>query len=529
VPAVEAPPAQAAEAAGEAPPPAPPPQPHDRPAELRTLVREHAAAGNRQALAALAEEAEAALGVEALRPYAAQLGRAAFEAGRAEDAHRWLSLAHQDDPEELTVARDLSRAAERTGRHAEEVALGELCADAIAPHDPLAAAARYRHFARVLSTKVGDTGAAASMLEKALTLVPDDTDGQRDLWALWARRRETQGRALEAWLEAARHDPSDATALGHVAELSERQAAVAPPGEAVRLLERARLAASLAAFAAPGRVAPPLRLAALIPDVVRDRIATPGAIGPLGRLLALLAPYLEPLFPADLARRGATAADRLAPPRAPVVRDALEAAGRVLGARPYVAFLVDRPGVELQVENTQPPALVIPAGVEALPASAVHFLAARAVELLGRGWALTGKFAPKDVGILLELACRFGGGTPPPLGLPPQRADAFLSALLRSVPPSVAVRAGPLGPGAAEELARTDVRALSAAIRRTGARVALLATGDPGAALSALLLLEKQRPGSTDAAAALALPDLRDLALLALSDPFLDLRVAVVG
>jgi hypothetical protein len=511
-------------------PPAPPSQqPYDRAAELRTLLREHAAAGNRRGLAAIAEEAEAALGAEPLRPYAAQLGRAALEVGRNEEAHRWLTLARQDDPAELTVARDLSRAAERTGRHAEEVELGELCADAIAAHDPLAAAARYRHFARVLATKVGDPGAAASMLEKALTLVPDDADGRRELWALWGRRRQTQGRALEAWLDAARADPSDATALLEVAALSERLAAVSSAEVAARLMERSRLAASLAAFASPGHAAPPLRLAAVVPDVARDRVAAPGALGPLGRLLALLAPYLEPLFPADLARRGATSADRLAPPRAPVVRDALEAAGRILGARPYVGFLVDRPGVDLQVENTQPPALVIPAGVEALPAAAVHFLAARAIDLLGRGWALTGKFAPKDVGILLELACRFAGGVPPPLGLPPQRADAFLSALLRSVPPSVASRAAPLGPGAAEELASSDVRALASAIRRTGARVALLVTGDPGAALAALLLLEKQRPATPDAKAALALPDLRDLALLALSDPFLDIRVAVVG
>jgi hypothetical protein len=70
---------------------------------------------------------------------------------------------------------------------------------------------------------------------------------------------------------------------------------------------------------------------------------------------------------------------------APVLCDALEAGGRILGARPYVGFLVDRPGVELQLENTQPPALVIPAGVEALPAPAIHFLAARAIDLLGRG------------------------------------------------------------------------------------------------------------------------------------------------
>jgi hypothetical protein len=349
-------------------------------------------------------------------------------------------------------------------------------------------------------------------VEKALTLSPGDPDAQRTLWELWGRRPATAGRALEGWLDAARRDPADPVALSHVADLCERLAADASPEEAPRLRERSRLAASLAAFAAPGRVAPPMRAAALVPDAVRDRVAAPGAVGPLGRLLTLLAPYLEPLFPADLARRGATAADRLVPPRAPALRAALEGAGQVLSSRPWVGFVVERPGVDILIENTQPPALVIPAGLEALPEPATWFLAARALDLLGRGWALTGKFAPRDVGILLELACRFAGGLPPPLGLPPQRADAFLAALARAVPPSVAAQARPLGPAAAEELARTDVRVLAAALRRTGARVALLAGGDPGAALYALTLL-----------------DLRDLALLALSDPFLDLRVAVLG
>jgi tetratricopeptide (TPR) repeat protein len=512
------------------PPPAPPPRrQRDRAAELLTLVREHAAAGNRRALASILDEAEAVLGVEALRHHATSLGRAAFEAGRAEAAYRWLSLAREDAPDELTVARDLSRAAEKTGRHAEEVALGALCADAIAHHDPLAASARYRHFSQVLADRLGDLAGAITMLEKALALAPEDRAARRELWGLWSRGGDTRQQALEGWLEAARSDPADADALSAVADLAARLAAEAPPDAAARLRERSRLAASLAAFAAPGRAAPPLRLARTVPPDLRDLLALPGAVGPLGQLLGLLAPFLEPLFPADLARRGATPADRLAAPRAPVVREALEAGVKALGPRPHVCFLVDRPGLEILLENSQPPSLVVPAALEALPGPAVHFLAARALDLLGRGWALSGKFAPRDVGILLELACRFAGGDPPSLGLPAQRTAAFMEALSRSVPHSIAERARPLGAGAAAELAATDVRAVGAAIRQTGSRVALLVTGDPSAALSALLLLERHGPARPTAAQALEQPDLRDLAQLALSDLFLDLRVAVVG
>ena len=258
-------------------------------------------------------------------------------------------------------------------------------------------------------------------------------------------------------------------------------------------------------------------------------MAAPGANGPLGLLLGMLTPYLEPLFPADLARRGATASDRLAAPQAPVVRQALERAARLLDARAHVPFLVDRPGIDLALENTRPPALVIPAGVEALPEPVVDFLAVRALDLLGRGWALTGKFAPRDVGILLELACRFAGATPPSMGLPPERATAFLDAMRRSVPPSIADRVRPLGTAAADELAHLDVRAFTAALRASGARVALLATGDANAALSALQLLDRQRGERGALVGPFPAPEQRELAELALSDPFLLLRTSVIA
>ncbi len=516
--------------AGEAEAPAEPEPPvvDGRAAALLDLVREHAAAGNRRSLAALTEEAEALLGPEPLRPYAASLGRAALEAGRPEAGWRWLQVAFRDEPDDLTVARDLSRAAERTGRHGQEVALGARCADALAAHDPLAAAARLRHLAHVADAKLADPERAAALLTRSLELVPDDGAAHRERWALWARVPACQPWALTAWTDAARLDPTDVTALDAVATLCTTLAAGAPPALGARLAERARLAASLAAFSARGRTPAPLRLAATVPDEARARLAAPGAEGPLAALLTLLAPYLEPLLPADLARHGVTAADRLEAPDAPGLRQALELAGRLLGLRPHVAFLVSRPGLEVALENTRPPALLLPAAAEVLAEGERLFLAARAVDLLGHGWSLAGKFSPRDLGILLELACRFAGGEPPPLGLPAARAGAFLAALERTVPPSIAAQARALGPTAAEALAATDLVALAAALRRTAARMGLLLTGDPGAALAVLSHLSWPEAPS-EPPEPLALPDLRDLATLALSDPFLDLRVAVVG
>jgi hypothetical protein len=208
---------------------------------------------------------------------------------------------------------------------------------------------------------------------------------------------------------------------------------------------------------------------------------------------------------------------------------ALEGASRALGGRPHATFLVAREGLDLAIENTRPPAVIASEAVEHLPEGALHFLAARSVDLLERGWSLVGKFAPRDVSILLELACRFSGGQPAGSGLPPDRAEAFLAALSRTVPPSLRARCVRFGVAGTEELASLDPRAFAAALRRSANRVALLYAGDPAGALDALAALESGPEGRPPPARELALPDLRDLALFALSDPFLDLRLAVIG
>jgi tetratricopeptide (TPR) repeat protein len=457
-------------------------------------------------------------------------GRARMEQGDLAGAYDQLSLALAAEPSDLTVARDLSRVAEKLGLYDEYVQLGEVCADAIAAYDSLAAAARYRHFAQVLRDKVGAPDRAGVMLEKALALVPDDPDTRRELIGVWAGRPDSAPRALDAWLDLARKDPSDVTALAAVASLCEGIAAAGGDG-APRLVERGRLAGSIAAFMSPAHPPPaPAPLSVEIPLALRARVAAPGAVGPLARLLRLLAPSLETLFPADLRRRGASPEDRLDAQRAPAVAAALDGASRALRVRPFATFVSTRPGIEASIENTRPPSVIVGGGVAVLDDAALAFLAARTLDLLDHGWALVGKFAPKDVGILLELVCRFAGGAPPSLGLPPERAGAFLAVLESQVPSAARAQAAELGAAAAQELAETDPRALAAAFRRTANRVALLYAGDPGAALRILALLDRRLDaGALDPAQALALPDLRDLALFALSDPFLELRAAALG
>ena len=207
----------------------------------------------------------------------------------------------------------------------------------------------------------------------------------------------------------------------------------------------------------------------------------------------------------------------------------LEAAARALGCRPHAAFLTQRPGTEVAIENTQPPAMIFSAGIATMPEPLLQFLSARSLDLLHNGWALAGKFAPRDVGILLELACRFAGGTAPSLGLPAERAGSYLAALSRTVPAGVLEKARLLAHESARELTRFEPGPFTEALRRTANRFALLYTGDPGDALRALAAVDA--PSGTapaEATQSLRVPDFADLARFALSDRFLDLRLAAL-
>ena len=194
-------------------------------------------------------------------------------------------------------------------------------------------------------------------------------------------------------------------------------------------------------------------------------------------------------------------------PRAPEVREPLDAAAALLSARALAVFLVDRPGALIALENTRPPALIVPAGFAALPLGARRFLATRAVDLLERGGALVGKFAPRDVGILLELACRFAGGKPAVAGAPRRHGPAPSSRPWpAAVPPVLAARVASLGHACVRGAGlHRGSESVAASLRRTSARVALLATGDPAGAFAALLAAEPPaRP--TSSAEALRLP-----------------------
>lgn len=468
---------------------------------------------------------------ELLRPLLAS-ARSLADAGELGAAYARLQLAREIDPDHLDLSRMLSRVAEKLGHLDEAVSFGEAWADGTARTDPAAAAARYRELADATRTRLADPARAAALLEKAAAVDPGDPATAEALSALDDGRRAPAIELLASRLAALDAHPSAVDAARAVAVLSRTLAAGEPEArDRAARMTRAAAAEDLARFADRQGPAPrPAMLASSISPEVLERVALPGADGPTARILGILGPYLEPLFPVDLARHGVGPADRVTAASMPAVLRAFEAAGQALSGRPLALLGGRRAGIQATLENTRPPSVVLGTDVATLPPGAVAFLAARVVALSGNCWALVGRFAPRDVLVLCELSIRFAGAEPPPRGLPPGPAAAFLAALERNVPPSARDRLSGLGPAAAEELSTLDAVAFAAAVEGTASRLALLHAGDLHGALSVLDRLP--RPGMVapaDPSAALERPDLAALARFALSDAYLDLRGMLLG
>jgi hypothetical protein len=468
---------------------------------------------------------------ELLRPLLAS-ARALADAGELGAAYARLKLAREIDPDHLDLTLMLARVAEKLGHLEEALSLGEAWADAAAAADPASAAARFRELAGIARNRLSDAGRAASLLEKAISLEPDDPATASALAEIRASRRDEALQVLESQLAALRDHPGSPGPARAVAVISRELAdGEATPRDRGARTERAAMADDLLRFGQRlGPAQRPLELAFGVGREVRSRVALPGADGATGRLLAMLSPYLEPLFPVHLASHGIAPGERAAPSTAPAVQAAFGEAFRALGGRQLTLLASRRPGLVAAVENTRPPSVVLGAEAAALPPGALAFLAARSVALASSGWALLGRFAPRDVLVLCELASRFAGGSPPPRGLPAGPGQAFLSALERSVPRGTRDLAEVLGPGAADELATLDPVAFTSALEGTAARLALLHAGDLHGALSVLMRLRRPGPAApSDPAAALARPDLAALARFALSDAYLEERGMLLG
>jgi hypothetical protein len=207
---------------------------------------------------------------------------------------------------------------------------------------------------------------------------------------------------------------------------------------------------------------------------------------PIDALLLELAPFLEPLFPADLRRFGLAPADRLGPGRAPQVQRWVEEARASLRARSVQVFLV--PGLDSVVlENSHPAALIVGGGpLATLGPGPMQFLITQRLALVELGFTLPLKFSPRDFGTLaMLLACFLADpGIAPEAEL--ARLGPFLNALVAACPAPLRQRHYSAGQLLARGLPHFDGRRALADAMLRAAKIALWCTGDLPGALGAL-------------------------------------------
>jgi hypothetical protein len=276
-------------------------------------------------------------------------------------------------------------------------------------------------------------------------------------------------------------------------------------------------------FLDPARRFPAAALAsARVTDGLRARLCEPAALGPIARLLRALAPALGSAFAGDLSRYEVGETDRVGPLHAPALAARIREAREAVGLSALDAFLAPAVGAQVSLEPGAPDRLVVGlAALTEIEPGALSFLLVRACELSLAGFALAGQAGADGLEGLVRCALAASGASVPV----PDPFDAMVEALTEAVhtyaPPDLEQLVAP----AEESLSGLDSAALLSAMERAAARVALVACGEPGAALRALAqsaaepVADLAALGGRDPAAA-------DLVLTGLRDDWADLRRA---
>jgi tetratricopeptide (TPR) repeat protein len=486
---------------------------------LRRLAEIAAALDHPEKLAVIADGYQAALGRQVpgwMEELWVPLASAYERQNRLEDAYVVIGRAREKSPDDSSVLQRQAELARKLGRLGDESDVEESLILQLVGERPLEAASRLRMLARNVLHQLDDSTRAESLLQRANELAPARPEDRRMLADLQRRHPEGREAALATYLELAREEPTGDLVLLRVL------AATAESADRPELAQTAR-GLALALEGAPVSSAP-----GLTPfDPSSWSLGSLAAATSLEIALQSLAPYLEPLFPAQLHRFGVGEGDRVGPGHAPELYQWIERVRESLGARPIDVYLA-RGTRGVAVENTQPPSLVI--GSEAPPAlgqSGVQFLACQRLALIELGLTLPAKFSPRDVTTLATLVTLFISDDPSLLPGERRRLAQFLDALAQSCPELV--RAGVAGhaQGAALELARFDPQAYVRSGATRAHRIALLVTGDLCAGLRVFDYLD----GADSPAAGRPwdLPQGRALIAWAFSDEHLALRRAALG
>jgi tetratricopeptide (TPR) repeat protein len=486
---------------------------------LRRLAEIAAALGRHEKLAAIADSYQAALGRQVpswMEELWVPLATAYERQDRLEDAYVVIGRAREKSPDDPAVLQRQAELAKRLGRLGDQSDVEESLVLQLVHERPLEAASRLRALARNVLQQLDDSARAESLLNRANELAPAPPEDRRMLADLQRRHPEGREAALAAYLDLAREDPTGDLVLLRI---------LAATADSVDRPELAQTARGLALALEGTSVSSATGLTPFDPS--SWSLGSLAAASSLEIAMQSLAPYLEPLFPAQLHRFGVGEGDRVGSGHAPELHQWIERVRESLGARPIDAYLaLGTRGVA--VENTQPPSLVIGSEAPAaLMQSGMQFLVCQRLALVELGLTLPAKFSPRDVTTLATLVTLFISDDISFLPAERRRLAQFLDALAQTCPDLVRAGVAVHAEGAARELAHFDPQAYVRSGATRAHRIALLVTGDLSTGLRVFDYLD----GEASAASGRPwdLPQGRALVAWAFSDEHLALRRAALG
>lgn len=466
------------------------------------------------------------------------LGRACLMLGdrsaALEQLERVLALGRADQ----ALIQEVMELARAEGRHHRYASLyGQLLEWRIGEGLPVDEAVRlYRELAQIYWQNLHEIDRAAACLRRALELKPRDAELLRALGTMYASDFETCHEALEVFEQLRVMEPVRVDHFRALARLEwargERDRSLWYFG-GVRFLapvdaEARRLISAASRSLRPAR---PLNRGEWDEIVLH-----PAANNLLQRVMAVLAPYLEQLFPANLERFGVQGDDLVDRHNFPEVLQAVEYAQNLVSGRSLNVFVIAQGGYQAYLDCGGTPALLVPrAVVERSTGPELTFFLAREVAAIAMGCVLPLRFSPADRMQLLTLLCHLANPEAPPLAPLPATAPQYLQAIRQVTPPEILEMLLPLLRRLSLELSPAGVERWLQGVRHTAARVALIACGDLNAAM-AVSARGSEAAGGRELAfipdRALLLdrdPDMRELFDFAFSPPFLRLRQALSG
>lgn len=217
------------------------------------------------------------------------------------------------------------------------------------------------------------------------------------------------------------------------------------------------------------RVPPtPPREQALEDVAIHAHVMPPAAKTVGYEIIHALSDQLGKVYPPELP----TPREKLGTRSSHAVRILADRAARALGVTEFELYLHDAPDQRIAVENTEPPSLIVPRTIEALPELEISFALGRLIAKVStRSW-LVDKLRPDELEDLFHASLE-------PFGGPPPRARRNeVEELSRRVQKAISRKVRRLLEELAPRFTNTDGARFKRAIDQGAIRTAYLLTGD---------------------------------------------------